>query len=70
MKAKALGMMLYKVDITSSKQDQRENSRWTHSLKGASSIIERNKERWLYGEREAARCSYCTGKGKKTGVVT
>ena len=65
-----MGLMLYRVDMLTSNQGQRVNSRWTHSLKSASSVIERNKERGGYRESKVASGSYSVGKERKTGVVT
>lgn len=36
--------MLYRMDMLTSNQGQRANSRWTRSLKNASSVTERREE--------------------------
>jgi len=58
------------MDMITSNQGQRVKSRWTHSLKSANSIIERNKQRRVYGESKVVNVSYSVGKERKTGVVT
>lgn len=44
METKAFGLMLYRMDMLTSNQGQRANSRWTRSLKNASSVTERREE--------------------------
>lgn len=70
MEAKTLGLMLHRVDMLTNNQGQRVNSRWTHSLKSASSVIQRNKERGVYRESKVASGSYSVGRERKTGVIT
>lgn len=69
MEVKALELMLYRVNMLTSNHGQRVN-RWTHSLKSASSVIERNKEGGVYREIKVASSSYFVDKERKTGVVT
>lgn len=63
--------MLRRVDMLRSSQGQRLNSRWTHSLKSANSIIQRSKERVVYRESQVqvASGSYSVGEERKMGMI-
>lgn len=64
-------LMLHRVDMLRSSQSQRLNSRWTHYLKSANSMIQRSKERVVYRESQVqvASGSYSVGEERKTGMI-